>query len=636
MKKLIPIVIILIAIGAGGAVFYAKRGDKEPTITTLKTSRGDIVDAVGATGTLQAVTTVTVGTQVSGIVEELYADFNSIVKKGQVVARLDPSILNTQVETAKANLTNAQANLERQKVAVEDAQSKLARARELTTRQLITKVDLENAEVTVKQADAQLKSTQSQIVQAEAAVNKAKVDLDHTVITAPIDGIVIKRSVDKGQTVAASMSAPELFIIAADLTKMQVNANIDESDVGRMRPGQAVTFRVDAYPAETFHGTVKQVRLNPTTVQNVVTYSTVIDVPNQDLKLKPGMTANVNIEIARRDNVLRVPNAALRFRPTKDIFDALNQPMPAELERGFGRGNRGGQQNGQGATPAPGSRPPAPAGGTQPAPAAGPPAARQPATAANGQVAAKPQTSQQPQDGGDRQASDGGGNRQRDNSQGGGGQGRGGFANMTPEERQKRMEERMASMTPEERVAFQERMKERMAQGGGRGGPGGGNFGGPGGADSGGRGGNPGNFQRNGAPGGTGGQSAPGKSSTRGQQQGQEANNSKSAAVTTATTIDSLFAPIPTLETRGRAWLYINKQLKPVNLRLGISDGTYTELLNDTELPPETEVVTSIVTAAQAAAPANPNNANGNPLLPQRGRPGGPGGGGGGGGRGGR
>jgi HlyD family secretion protein len=622
MKKLITIVIVLIALGAGGAVFYAKRGDKEPTVTTLKISRGPIVDAVGATGTLQAVTTVTVGTQVSGIVQDLYADFNSIVKKGQVVARLDPSILETQVETAKANLTNAQANLERQKVAVADAQSKLARAQELTARQLITKVDLENAEVTVKSADAQLKSTQSQIVQAEAAVNKAKVDLDHTIITAPIDGIVIKRSVDKGQTVAASMSAPELFIIAADLTKMQVNANIDESDVGRMRPGQAVTFRVDAYPTETFHGTVHQVRLNPTTVQNVVTYSTVIDVPNPELKLKPGMTANVNIEIARRDNVLRVPNAALRFRPTKDVFDALNQPMPAELERGFGGRNRGGQQNGQ----APGTAAPAPAAGagtTATPPAAAPAQTRQPAAprpageATAGQAQAKVQANEQPRQGG--------------------GDARPGFSNMTPEERQKRMEERMASMTPEERAAFQERMKERMAQGGGRGGFGGGQ--GQGGNVQ--RGGAPGggapaggNFQRNGQPGGTAarGDSAQG----RPRQSGAAANSSKSAATTTATTIDSLFAPLAPVETRGRAWLYINKQLKPVNLRLGISDGTYTEVLNDTELPPEAELVTSIVTAAQASTPANQqNNANGNPLMPQRGRPGGPGGGGGGGARGG-
>jgi HlyD family secretion protein len=657
MKKLITIVIILIAVGAGGAVFYAKRGDKEPTVTTLKTSRGAIIDAVGATGTLQAVTTVTVGTQVSGIVQELYADFNSIVKKGQVVARLDPSILQTQVDTAKANLTNAQANLERQKVAVEDAQSKLARAKELTTRQLITKVDLENAEVTVKQADAQLKSTQSQIVQAEAAVNKARVDLDHTIITAPIDGIVIKRSVDKGQTVAASMSAPELFIIAADLTKMQVNANIDESDVGRMRPGQAVTFRVDAYPTETFHGSVHQVRLNPLTVQNVVTYSTVIDVPNPELKLKPGMTANVNIEIARRDNVLRVPNAALRFRPTKDVFDALNQPMPPELERGFGRGNRGGQ-NGQNGAAAPGTQSPAPGATATPstnAPAV-PPAAQRPAGAATaGQVQAKAQASPQrangenPPAGVNAQAgrADGAGGGQgpagrADGAGGGQGQsGRGGFANMTPEERQKRMEERMASMTPEERAAFQERMKERMAQGGGgRGGFGGGQ--GPGGQGAGGAGQGGANLSRGGGPATGVGQAAgnqpragAGQNDGRARPQAPPANNSKSAATTSATTIDSLFAPLPTIETRGRAWLYINKQLKPVSLRLGISDGTYTEVLNDTELPPEAELVTSIITAAQATTPANPNNANGNPLMPQRGRPGGPGGPGGAGGRGG-
>src|SRR5688572_10336654 len=357
MKKLIWLVVVLAIAGAGGWYYYSTRPSKEPTITTLKTSRGSIVDAVGATGTLSAVTTVTVGTQVGGIVQSLEGvDFNSIVKKGQVIARLDPSILQTQVATAKANLTNAQANLERQKVAVDDVRAKLVRARELSARQLINKVDLENAEVAVKSAEAQLRSTQSSIVQAEASVNKAEVDLDHTVITAPIDGIIIKRSVDRGQTVNAGMSAPELFIIAADLKQMQVNAIIDETDVGRMRPGQAVNFRVDAYPNETFHGAVKQVRLNPVTVQNVVTYSTVIDVPNPELKLKPGMTAQVTIEIARRQNALRVPNAALRFRPTNDIFDALNQAMPPELERGFGRG-RGDRQTAGGGAPGAGGAP---------------------------------------------------------------------------------------------------------------------------------------------------------------------------------------------------------------------------------------------------------------------------------------
>ena len=651
MKKLLPVIIILVGLGAGGAWLYANRAEKEPDVKTLTMSRGDIVDGVGATGTLQAVTTVTVGTQVSGIVQEMYADFNSIVKKGQVVARLDQSILQTQVETAKANLANAQANLERQKVALEDTQRKLVRTKELADKQLVNKVELENAEVAVKQADAQLKSTQSQIVQAEASVNKAQVDLEHTVITAPIDGIVIKRSVDKGQTVAASMSAPELFIIAADLTQMQVNANIDESEVGRMRPGQAVTFRVDAYPTETFHGSVKQVRLNPTTVQNVVTYSTVIDVPNPELKLKPGMTANVTIEVARRENVLRVPNAALRFRPTADIFAALHQPMPPELERGFNRGNRG---NGQRGTPGAGapSGAPAPAAGAPArggAPSAGAGQQRQGANAGGqGQAPARGenqgQTARNNQSGQPGARSQGEGGRQP--AQGvaggqgqGGGQGRGNFANMTPEERQKAWEERLKNMTPEERAAAEERRRQREAQGGGQGfgGGQGGRGGQSAGTFQGGRGGNAqggqnaqgGNFQRGNREG----------ASNRGQFQGQVASNTPGTGIasTSATTIDALFAPIQFQETRGRAWLYINKQLKSVELRLGISDGTYTEVLNEPgELQPNTEVVTSVITPEMASRPANQqqqNNQTNNPFNPQRGRPGGPGGGGRGGGR---
>src|SRR5215831_3610594 len=486
MKKLLPILIILIAVGAGGAVFYAKRGDKEPTVNSLPISRGTIIDGVRATGTLQAVTTVTVGTQVSGIVQDLPTDFNDIVKKNQVIARLDPSILQTQLETAKANLVNAQANLERQKVALEDAKVKQDRAVELDKKQLSTRVDLENAQVAYKQADAQLKSTQSQIVQAEAAVNKAQVDLDHTVITAPIDGIIIKRSVDRGQTVNAGMSAPELFIIAADLTKMQVNANIDETDVGRMRPGQDVNFTVDAYPTDNFRGTVKQVRLNPTTVQNVVTYSTVIDVPNPELKLKPGMTANVTIQIARRDNVLRIPNAAIRFRPTKDMFDALNQAMPPELERGFGGRGRNGGGNGGGRFNAG-----APSGGPTPT---GSPAGsgKAPATGAGGAQGQGQQARADRQGGGQGAGQGQGGGRGQGFGPGGpGGQGGGGgrFANMTPEERQKAMEERMKNMTPEERAQFEERRKQREANGGG------GGFGGGRGGFGGGQGQGGGNFQ---------------------------------------------------------------------------------------------------------------------------------------------
>ncbi|HTL43215.1 MAG TPA: efflux RND transporter periplasmic adaptor subunit [Vicinamibacterales bacterium] len=576
MKKLISIIIVLLVIGAGVGAYYYKKGGPEPTITTLQVSRGDIVDQVGATGTLQAVTTVQVGTQVSGIIQDLYADFNSIVKKGQVIARLDPSLLQTALDTAKANLVNAQANLERQKVAVDDANVKLKRAQELFAKNLAPRTDLETAEVAQKQAEAQLKSTQSQIVQAEAAVNKAKVDLDHTIITAPIDGIVTSRNVDKGQTVAASMQAPTIFIIAADLTKMQVNANIDESDVGRMRPGQTVRFRVDAYPNDTFIGTVQQVRLNPTTVQNVVTYSTVIDVPNPDYRLMPGMTANLNIEVARRSNVLRVPNAALRFRPTRDTFTALNQAITPDIERalgggrgGFGRGGsgRGGDTGGM-------------TGGTRNGAANGQPANGRPPAA--GQLAAN-QSGAAFQRGGGDQASASGGN------QGGG---RGNFANMTPEERQKRMQERLAQMTPEQRQQFEQRMKDRIAQGGGSG----------------------------------TGQTAQGANGARAQtpQPPAQSGMSKTMAGGGAQTVDALFGPLPVTESRGRVWLDINKQLKPVNLRLGISDGTWTEVLDGNELQPGTEVVTNVATGLETQQrPGNQSPGAGNPLMgPQRGGPG--------------
>jgi HlyD family secretion protein len=616
MKKLIWIVILLVIVGAGAAYLYANRGDKEPQVTTAKVTRGDLVDAVGATGTLQAVTTVTVGTQVSGIIQDLYVDFNSIVKKGQLLARLDPALLETALETSKANLVNAEANRDRQKVALADAQQKLKRAKELSDRQLITQQDLETAETNAKSADAQLKSTESQIVQAQAAVDKAKVDLDHTVITAPIDGIIIKRSVDRGQTVAASMQAPELFIIAADLTKMQVNANIDESDVGRMRPGENVSFRVDAYPTDTFHGTVKQVRLNPTTVQNVVTYSTVIDVPNPDLRLKPGMTANVNIEIARRSNVLRVPNAALRFRPTKDIFDALKQPMPEELNRGFGGRGRG--QNAQGGQGGPGGQ------------TAGAPGAAAQQASGNAPASQPDQTKTGKNTPAGKNASTGqapaGQNAQNQGGQNAQGGGRGGFGNMTPEEREKRrqeMQDRLAKMSPDERAAFEKQRQERMAQGGR--GFGGGNFQGGQGNSGGARG---GNFQRGTATGGT--NAAGGQGSRRGEQQGQVADASRPLNAKNADTIDALFGPLPTVESRGRVWLYVDKQLKLVNLRLGISDGTNTEVLSDTALVDGQDVVTNVVTPEMLKNPSGANNNANNPLMPQRGR-GGPGGGRGGG-----
>ena len=285
----------------------------------MPVTRGDIIDSVGATGTVQAVTTVQVGSQVSGNIEWLGADFNSIVKKGQVIARLDPSLFDAQLQQvqanliqARANLTRANSELDRTKVQLTDAQQKFARAqgtvdaepdRAKRPRRRQDRRRLRRRRAS-RRSTASVTQSQAAVTQAQASVNQSQVNRNHTIIEAPIDGIVTQRSVDVGQTVAASMSAPTLFVIAADLTEMQVNANIDEADVGRIRPGQHVTFRVDAYPTDNFEGTVTQIRLQPVVVQNVTTYGTVITVPNKQLKLKPGMTANVKIEIAKRTNTL--------------------------------------------------------------------------------------------------------------------------------------------------------------------------------------------------------------------------------------------------------------------------------------------------------------------------------------------
>jgi len=626
MKKLIAFVVIVAALGSAGWAYYAKRTRPEPTVTTMPVSRGSVVEVVQATGTLQAVTTVNVGTQVSGVVQELIADFNHIVRKGQVIARLDPSILQVQIESQQANVARAEADVERLRVTLTDAKQKLTRAQELFAKQLVPRTELENAEITVKSTEAQIKSSEASLVQSKASLNQARVNLGYTVITAPIDGIVIQRSVDPGQTVAASMNAPTIYIIAADLTKMQVLANIDESDVGRMRPGQHVTFRVDAYPNEQFTGSVQQVRLQPTVVQNVVVYSTVISVPNAQLKLKPGMTANVNIEIQRRDNVLRVPTAAARFRPTELMFQALNQPVPPEMQRGAGRGNLAGSRNGAGrgnreggGQGQPGGAPGAPGGSAAPAGQSAAPQTPPQAQAGQageardrGRTAGARPESAEARGGGDRanagpQQANRGGEGGR-----GAGAGRGGFdPNMTPEERRKRMEERMASMSPEERAAFEARMKERMAQGGGFGG--GRGEGGQGGqAQGGGRGGN---------------QTA----AARDQGRGMVANVSGGAAVASgAMTIDSLFAPLVASETRGRLWFFENKQLRSVPVRLGISDSQFQEVLEG-EIKEGDEVVVNMVTGLEPARTGQ-QQGTGNPLMgPQRGGPGGgrgPGGGG--------
>jgi HlyD family secretion protein len=306
----------LAAVLVAAALLLAFRGrGGAPRLTVVPVDRGDIADVVGATGVLQAVTTVQVGSQVSGTISELLADFNSNVRKGQVIARLDPSLFEARVAQTKANLVSAQADVEKARAAIADTKQKYERAKQLATQNLVPDSDLDSAKAAYDGAVAQLQAAQAAVSQAAASLNQAQVDLSHTVITAPIDGVVLARNVDVGQTVAASFTAPVLFVIANDLTHMEVNASIDEADIGRVRQGQTVTFHVDAYPDETFQGRLEQVRLQPVSANNVVTYNTIVAVDNKSLRLMPGMTATVSVIIQERKGVVRLPAAALRFRP---------------------------------------------------------------------------------------------------------------------------------------------------------------------------------------------------------------------------------------------------------------------------------------------------------------------------------
>jgi HlyD family secretion protein len=296
---------VLLLLGAG-ALWYAwkRNGDEAPKWRTAAVERGDIQVSVTATGTLQAVTTVLVGTQVSGPIASLHADFNSEVKKGQIIARLDSTLLLAALSDARSNLSRVDA--QHQQAAVE-----LKRTQALFDRSLVSQAELDQARANAEVATANLNSVKSQ-------VERARINLRYAVITSPIDGIVLSRAVDVGQTVAASFNTPTLFTIAGDLREMRVQAAVDEADIGKVRNGQKAEFTVDAYPDTVFHGEVEQVRLQPKTEQNVVTYDVVLKVPNPDLRLMPGMTANLVIAVSRKESVLRVPAAALRFRPPRD------------------------------------------------------------------------------------------------------------------------------------------------------------------------------------------------------------------------------------------------------------------------------------------------------------------------------
>jgi HlyD family secretion protein len=327
MKRFVPVAVIIVALLIVLLVVRRCSSGNSSSYQTANVTRGPITQLVTATGTLNPVVNVQVGSQVSGNIAKLFADFNSEVKAGQTVAQIDPMLFQAAVTQAEGDLASAQAALELAKVNAD-------RIQKLFIQKNSSQQDLDQAMATLHQAEANVKIKQG-------ALDKAKADLDHCTITSPIDGVVISRSVDVGQTVAASLQAPVIFQIANDLTKMQIDSNVAEADVGAVEVGQDVDFTVDAFPTRTFHGKVVQVRNAPITVQNVVTYDTVIGVDNKELKLKPGMTANVSIIIVHKDNVLQIRNSALRYRPTDAVAE---QPTPASSTGPKSTSSSGGQR----------------------------------------------------------------------------------------------------------------------------------------------------------------------------------------------------------------------------------------------------------------------------------------------------
>ena len=386
-KYLVTTFIVFLVVTLGGFLYYQfieQKGTNQK-FRTVKVERGEITSTVTATGTINPVVTVLVGSQISGTIKALYADFNSYVKEGEVIAQIDPAILESQVDQAKAtvvaeqanvanaqaNLQNIQANLVKAEVAVSDTKKTVDRNLQLMRMSAIAQAALDTSQASYDSAVAQREATKAQLNVARSQIESAKAQLDrakaalkmaetnlrYTTIRSPVNGIVISRNVDVGQTVAASLQAPTLFNIAKDLTQMQVHTNFSEADIGRIEKEQEATFTVDAYPERTFRGRVSEIRNAPTIVQNVVTYDVVIQVDNKDLKLKPGMTANVSVMIAHKEGVLRIPNAALRYRPefAKTTIreevgkkNERSQKKEASGERGTGGQKRENRQSEQG------------------------------------------------------------------------------------------------------------------------------------------------------------------------------------------------------------------------------------------------------------------------------------------------
>jgi HlyD family secretion protein len=598
MKKLLLPVILIVLIGGGGYAYYVySQPDEKPQVIKATVGKGDIVEVVVATGTLDPLRSVQVGSQVSGIVQELYVDFNSMVTEGMVLAKIDPTLLQAAVDQAAANLDKATVDLERMQVQLDQYKHDLQRNEDLFTKKLVTEQTVEQARLNVKTQEASINSSRKGLVQIQSNLDQAKTNLGYTTIKSPINGVVVNRLVDKGSTVQASMSTPQFFVLATDLTHMKLTGGVDESEIGKIHPGQTARFTVDAYQGQTFEGTVNSVRLNAQTQNNVVTYQCVIDVVNPDLKLRPGMTAQIKIQISNAVGVTKVPAAALRFRPSNDQYVALGLEAP---QRGggpgaAGRGTGANAGNQMAPTPAPGSAPAAapatPGASGAPQMAQNAPAASAPAGAPTmgGDPNANPRGNRQPGQGG--------------NNRTGGGRGGSNFG---------------SSLTPEQQKAWQEIMKlprdqqaAAMAKAGitfpsrGQGGAGGGRGGGRGGASN--------------------------------ATTGPVVTPVERGMAAGVDTIDKLYQELPRTEGRGQVWVANQDpttkkwELKFIQLRTGITDGQWTEVLNG-DVTPGQELVTGIILPVAKTAPAG-----GNPLMQQQNQRGGPGGnpGGGGGARGG-
>jgi HlyD family secretion protein len=532
MKKLIPVILILAAAG-GGAYYYYQSTEvvEKPQVVQATISSGTITEVVQATGTLSAERLVNVGAQVSGIVKEVFADYNSNVKQGQLIARIDPELLQVQVNLQNANVERQKGEIAIQEVQLEDSIKQLERTKQMAEKGLSTQQALDAANLTVKQRQTSLDSARKQLLTAEANLNQAKLNVDYTNIYASVDGVVVERLVDPGTAVQASMTTPQFFRIATDLRTLRLSASVDEAEIGKVRRDMRVEFTVESYPNVTFEGTVDAVRLNATTSNNVVTYPVWINVPNPDLRLRPSMTANVRIVVQTASNVVRIPTGALRFRPTNDMYTALGLTPPAP---GQGRALAAGPE-GAGRAGAAGA----------PATATGTPAAGQRQAQAGG-TAASAQSGRQALEGGQRP---GGETAARNGGQGR--TGRGDFANMTPEERQRMMEQ----------------------FGGGRNGRGGAN-----GAVAGGR-------------GGRGGRAG-----------GQAANANVARIELTGDKIDDMFAPVQTRTTVGQVWKWdeAKKELTSVRVTTGITDGQFSQLVSG-DIQVGQQVVSNIIVPISAA-----------------------------------